>query len=869
MFNVERIGSRGALQGSAKSIFNTETAWLPSLRLCAFALKIKLKNYNFIESMLSKLLLLLLRKNIMFWVVVGLFCVWAPYAPLEAQTIAEKKAAVTGNRKGVTQAGVEEANAALREKRQEINDLYHEVRVLYLANAPEESYKQLLNQIKLKRREYEEIERAWQKDNSFGNTEGYALWQQIDGSVYQLVVDYGSDDYLYLIPPEIGQMRITYNSNLPVLRASWEDLLTLILEQMGIGIKTINPFLKELILVDKDWTSLRRIVTNESELETLPGTERIAFVLNPSPLDLQRIITFLSRFSDKKKVVLQQIDRSIWIMGPVSSIKELLKLYAFSSSGEGNKDYRFVTLKKVDAEEMASILQSLFGASGPGPKPPVNPKEPGAARAEINQPLHGLKVLTLTQLAHALFLQGSKAELDKAEEVIHDIEGGMGEAQKKTLFWYTAKNSDPEELAEVLSKIYPLLDVASPKEEMVVEKNPLAKLLEERGGNYIAPEQFYADNVVVNPSPIAPSIEKWDRKPEQRGNFIVDPKTGSIVMVVDTVYLPQIKDLLKRIDVPKKMVQIEVVLFEKRMTDTDQFGLSNLKTGTFAANTNVSGISWNGINSLIGSGILTLALSHLGVGEVPSYDIAYTFLVSQDDIQINASPQVTTVNQTPAQISIVEEISIDTGVQEVPIEGGFIPKQTFLRHQYGITIKVTPTIHDCGEVCYMDPNPFDRDKCQITLDTEVSFDTINPGGDPSRPDVTRRLITNQVRVADGETVILGGLRRKTEQDSRVAIPFLGEIPGIGVLFSSTEMIDSTTEMYLFLTPHVLEGSHECLERMRCEELSRRPGDVPEAIACMIQAIEWEKRELFSEGLKMIFGRPCEPTKRNVECCGCP
>lgn len=144
------------------------------------------------------------------------------------------------------------------------------------------------------------------------------------------------------------------------------------------------------------------------------------------------------------------------------------------------------------------------------------------------------------------------------------------------------------------------------------------------------------------------------------------------------------------------------------------------------------------------------------------------------------------------------------------------------------------------------------------------------GGDPSRPDVTRRLITNQVRVADGETVILGGLRRKAETDSRDAIPFLGEIPGLGVLFSSNDLHDSSTEMYLFLTPRVLEGSHECLERMRCEELSRRPGDTPEAIACMIEAIEGERRELFSEGLKMIFGRPWEPTRRCLECCDqCP
>ncbi len=82
-----------------------------------------------------------------------------------------------------------------------------------------------------------------------------------------------------------------------------------------------------------------------------------------------------------------------------------------------------------------------------------------------------------------------------------------------------------------------------------------------------------------------------------------------------------------------------------------------------------------------------------------------------------------------------------------------------------------------------------------------------------------------MRIADGQTVILGGLRRKSTQDTKDSIPFLGEIPGIGKLFSSTEITDNSTEMFIFITPKIIADPIEDAERLKMEELKKRPGDV--------------------------------------------
>ena len=54
----------------------------------------------------------------------------------------------------------------------------------------------------------------------------------------------------------------------------------------------------------------------------------------------------------------------------------------------------------------------------------------------------------------------------------------------------------------------------------------------------------------------------------------------------------------------------------------------------------------------------------------PAYDLALNFLMTQEDIQLNAAPSVITVNQTPATISIVEEISINNGAAPVDTNKG-------------------------------------------------------------------------------------------------------------------------------------------------------------------------------------------------------
>lgn len=772
---------------------------------------------------------------------------------LNGKTIAEKKASVTqqgSDLKPELQQILADANVSFKEKHQQLHDLYYRVQELHRHAADESSYSHLVEQIRSLKAGMKLEQEEWRKGTREGvDSEGYALWHQPDTTIGQLVIDYGSQDFVYLFTPDIGQTRISIASNLPVPEASWDEMLALILQENGIAIKQLNPYLRQLYAMGANRSGISLITNKRTDLALLPPTSKVCYVLSPEPADAKRAWALLERFGNPNNVTLQMVGRDIFLVANVAEAQELLKLYDFVALNRGDKEYKVVSLRRVDAEEMARILGAMFDQFQQGVSTVASDKK--GAPVEVT----GLRVITMENVAQALFLVGTQEEIRKAEEIIREVEGQVGDAKEKVIHWYTAKHSNAEDLAKVLAKIYLLMVQHGGRELSQDDMNSvIAEFTFEQGiGREAASGTSCAENdccYYLNDCNFSEAKARDARKSDpnkNRTNFIVDPKTGSIVMVVEAAILPQMKDLIKRLDVPKKMVQLEVLLFEKRIKRQNDFGLNLLKIGDRASQTHASSAIWNEIPE--SKGIFQYLLSRTKTcSGFPAFDLIYKFMMTQDDITINATPSVVTMNQTPARIAIEDEISINTGVYQINTEGGVTLKDSYARGCYGIKMDITPTIHLGGDDCD------DPDNAYVTLETDVTFETIQKGSNPTRPDVTRRIINNHVRIADGQTVVLGGLRRKISQDRKEMIPFIGEIPGFGKLFSITEMEDSSTEMYIFITPTIITSPAEDLERVRTRELCRRPGDIPEFLCHLAEARRKERDEAMSMTMDMLFGR---------------
>jgi general secretion pathway protein D len=825
--------------------------------------------------------------------IIGFLLLGIPSFSLFSQSIEEKKANLKSSESDLdheTESYLLQINKETQEIHLHLQHLYDEVFRLYQEDAPSGEYRVLLEQINEQKRHLTQLENTWRELVTRGNrTEGYGLWHAPETTLEQLIIDYGSQDYVYLIPPEVGGIKLSIDSNLPIPRAAWSDMLELILNQNGVAIRTLNPYLRQLYLTKQNNAYLKLITNNREDLEVLPPNARVSFVLSPEPSEVRRTFAFLEKFINPNTTHIQILGRDILLVGPSGEIQDLLRLYDFISVNRSEKEYRLLPVYKLQADEMAKILGVIFDQTEtPIAMPSSASKSSGSSSSQTSFPSsdsNGLRIIVLQNMAQALFVVGTREEVRKAEEIVLNVEGQIGGARDKVVFRYTVKHSDPEELADVVYRVYSLMITTGTGVDEIQGNGPGSSenvqnkvvVVDNNGGGPPPPgipppqkeppsslyqqEGFYQEGgFIVNPAPAQPRVFAPNEPNNNRDNFIVDAKTGAIVMVVEADILPKLKDLLRKLDVPKKMVQIETLLFEKVLNRENSFGLNLLKIGESAFNKNATGSFFN--NLFPRGPEHSAARSNTGVFEfmfsrkatdcgIPAFDLVYRFLLNQDDVQINSNPSLVTINQTPATIAINEDISINTGVFEVETAKGVTLKDAFTRAQYGITISIKPTIH--LSQCEEDDLEYDY----VTLETDITFDTIHGGGKSDRPNVTRRHITNQVQVPDGDTVILGGLRRKVSNDAREAIPFLGELPGLGKLFSINTLKDSNTEMFVFITPHIIKDPKEQLTCLRQELLCLRPGDVPYFLECVEEAHRYDKTRLMEGSMTLLFGRPRE------------
>jgi len=118
----------------------------------------------------------------------------------------------------------------------------------------------------------------------------------------------------------------------------------------------------------------------------------------------------------------------------------------------------------------------------------------------------------------------------------------------------------------------------------------------------------------------------------------------------------------------------------------------------------------------------------------------------------------------------------------------YTPPPTINYEDLGLVFKVTPSVHDEGEV---------------TLDIDTEFKVLGASSSISGiPIISSRKYTGKVRLKEGEWAVLAGLTETLDSDVRTGIPGLMQIPWIGRLFSQNNIEHDTTEVLLVLKPHL-------------------------------------------------------------------
>lgn len=458
--------------------------------------------------------------------------------------------------------------------REQIKSKFDEASLLVQKGASETQYLSLVNEIKALKKEKEGLDEKWRKsfvDEVSSGEDPCALWDVGEVTLSQLVMEYGANEHLYIIPPELSAMKLTLFSGIPLPRESWSEMVEMVLAHNGVGVKKLNNWVKQLYILKLDPGVIEGISCREEELSLYDPHSRICFVLSPNPEQLKSVQAFFERFSDVKQTTVQAISSKVVLISTRDVIDKLLGLYrAVWDQGRG-KVVRLLNLTKIAATEGERVLKAVFGDNAvKAPRPPFIPGATNSAE--------DFSILVLPQ---GLVLVGDAEIVDRGERILAELEQQLEDPSEKVIFWYPCRHSNPDDIANVLEKVYDSLIGANleKKQETVQQTPPPSPDCPCPLPTFPSPNPPYNPVMPVNPTWVQPGLLPAKGK-TAFGNFVVDSKTASILMVVRREELVKIKSLLKKLDVPKRMVQIEVLLVEKRYRDQTQFGINLLNFGS-------------------------------------------------------------------------------------------------------------------------------------------------------------------------------------------------------------------------------------------------------------------------------------------------
>ena len=169
------------------------------------------------------------------------------------------------------------------------------------------------------------------------------------------------------------------------------------------------------------------------------------------------------------------------------------------------------------------------------------------------------------------------------------------------------------------------------------------------------------------------------------------------------------------------------------------------------------------------------------------------FIKNNTNAELLAKPQLRISEGQKAQLIIGDKIPIPTTTFNTSTTAGtnIVPITSFQYQDVGIKIDVEPRVHHNKEITL-----------KLTVEVSNVNGTVTQQGQV-QPIIGTRTITSNIRLKDGETNFLAGLLRQDKQRTVNTIPFLGDLPLVGRLFSDHNTEVKTTDLVLTLTPHII------------------------------------------------------------------
>nr|WP_253255753.1 type IV pilus secretin PilQ family protein [Legionella quinlivanii] len=288
----------------------------------------------------------------------------------------------------------------------------------------------------------------------------------------------------------------------------------------------------------------------------------------------------------------------------------------------------------------------------------------------------------------------------------------------------------------------------------------------------------------------------------KRGTLSVDARTNTIWIQDTGAQIEEIRELVKQLDIPVKQVLIEARIVNVTKDFARDLGirfgisrpthLSGTLSGANQLAQNVAPADVVPLSDRLNVDLAAtpvsaspasvgIALAKLGDGIL--LDLELSALESEGRGEVISSPRLITTNQQSAVIESGEEIPYQEATSSGATAVAF--KKAVL------SLKVTPQI-----------TPDNK----IMMDLQINQDTPSPQTFNGVPAILTKEIQTNVLVNNGQTIVLGGIYKQDKNNSINRVPFLGNLPVVGVLFRNQSTEIKNEELLIFITPRIITNT---------------------------------------------------------------
>ena len=280
------------------------------------------------------------------------------------------------------------------------------------------------------------------------------------------------------------------------------------------------------------------------------------------------------------------------------------------------------------------------------------------------------------------------------------------------------------------------------------------------------------------------------------GLRIVPNDQNNALLIFATLQEQEIVDaMLRKIDIIPRQVRIDATIAEVTLNDQLQYGTQfffrsgGINGALSTANATIVNPKQIGLNSAFPG----FFLGGNGPGGAP---FALNALQSVTTVNVLSSPQLLVLDNQPARLQVgnlvpyLSQTSQSTASTGAPVINSINYQQT------GVIMQVRPRVNSGG---------------LVTLDIAQEVSDVNPESSVNginSPTFLERNVTSRVVVQDGQTIGLAGLIRDSSSRGNDGLPWLKDVPLLGLLAGKQDNTRARTELLILITPHVVQDQRD-------------------------------------------------------------